>query len=57
MDITYKTNLDDVDWPAMKTALKTDQFDNGRSSAQLKTSFNNSQSVCLAYAEDRLIGT
>lgn len=57
MDITYKTDLDGVDWPAMKATLKADHFDNGRSTAQLKTSFANSQSVCLAYAEDRLIGT
>jgi len=57
MHITYQTNLDGVDWPDMKATLKADDFDNGRSAAQLKTSFTNSQSVCLAYADDRLVGT
>ncbi|MGY8826726.1 MAG: GNAT family N-acetyltransferase [Candidatus Latescibacterota bacterium] len=57
MHITYKKNLDGVDWPDMKATLKADGFDNGRSAAQLKISFSNSQSVCLAYADNRLIGT
>ncbi len=55
--ITYKTDLDSVDWDEMKAALLGDDFDNGRTPAQLETSFAQSAHVCLAYADGRLIGT
>ncbi len=55
--ITYKTDLDGVDWDEMKATLLADDFDNGRTSAQLETSFAQSAHVCLAYADGRLIGT
>jgi hypothetical protein len=29
--VIYKTDLDNVDWTAMKTTLRQDAFDNGRS--------------------------
>lgn len=55
--VTYKTNLDDVDWAQMKATLHTDAFDNGRSPEQLKKSFENSYATCIAYADNRIIGT
>ena len=50
--IIYKTDLDYVDWTEMKTTLRQDSFDNGRSPEQLKTSFENSYAVCIAYLVD-----
>jgi predicted GNAT family acetyltransferase len=55
--ITYKADLDGVDWDAMKATLAQDDFDNGRTPAQLETSFAQSAHICLAYADGRLIGT
>jgi len=55
--ITYKTDLDGVDWDEMKATLVQDDFDNGRTPAQLETSFAQSAHVCLAYADGRLVGT
>jgi len=56
-EIIYKTNLENIDWAEMKTTLHEDAFDNGRSPEQLKTSFENSFVVCVAYSESRIIGT
>jgi ribosomal protein S18 acetylase RimI-like enzyme len=55
--IIYKTNLTNVDWTKMKTTLHEDAFDNGRSPEQLKRSFENSYATCIAYADNRIIGT
>ena len=57
MPITYKLNLDNVDWDEMKGTLSRDNFDNGQSPEQLKKSFENSHSACIAYADNRIIGT
>jgi len=56
-EIIYKTNLENIDWTEMKTTLRQDAFDNGRSPEQLQTSFENSYAICIAYAEGRIIGT
>ncbi|MBE9191678.1 GNAT family N-acetyltransferase [Gloeocapsopsis crepidinum LEGE 06123] len=56
-EIVYKTNLDSVDWTEMKTTLCRDAFDNGRTPEQLKTSFENSYAACVAYANNRIVGT
>ena len=55
--IIYKTDLDRVDWTEMKTTLHQDNFDNGRSPEKLKISFENSYAVCIAYADNRIVGT
>ncbi len=55
--IIYKTDLNNVDWAEMKTTLCQDAFDNGRSPEQLKTSFENSYAVCIAYADNQIIST
>jgi ribosomal protein S18 acetylase RimI-like enzyme len=41
----------------MKAAVAADDFDNGRTPAQLEASFRNSAVVVIAYAEERIIGT
>lgn len=55
--VTYKTNLDNVDWTEMKATLKSDAFDNGRSPEQLKKSFENSYATCIAYINNSIVGT
>jgi predicted GNAT family acetyltransferase len=56
MTITYKTTLEDVNWDEIKTKVKEDDFDNGRTSEQLKKSFENSAVACIAYAGDEVVG-
>ena len=56
-NVAYKTDLNHVDWVQMKTTLRQDEFDNGRSPEQLKASFENSYATCIAYAEEQIIGT
>jgi hypothetical protein len=56
-EITYRLDCEGVDWAAMKEALAADDFDNGRSPAQLEASFRNSAVPVIAYAGDRIIGT
>lgn len=55
--VTYKQDLENVDWQEMKATLSEDKFDNGRSAEQLKASFTNSFATCIAYAGDRIMGT
>jgi ribosomal protein S18 acetylase RimI-like enzyme len=57
MEVNYKRDLVGVDWDEMKATLVADDFDNGRTPEQLKRSFANSHSTCIAYAEGRIIGT
>ncbi len=56
MTITYKQDLENVDWDALKAKLTEDNFDNGRSPEQLKSSFENSFAVCFACKNDKIIG-
>jgi GNAT superfamily N-acetyltransferase len=44
-DIVYSTDLSDVDWSALKLALRADGFDNGRSPEQYRRSHQNSHAV------------
>jgi ribosomal protein S18 acetylase RimI-like enzyme len=55
--VSYKLNCEGVDWEAMKRVLVADNFDNGRTPAQLEKSFRNSAVVAIAYAETRIVGT
>lgn len=57
MAIAYKRDLDGVDWAAMKAVLVADDFDNGRTPAQLETSFRNSFGTCIAYDNNQIVGT
>ena len=54
--ITFREQMDGVDWAALKAVLHADDFDNGRSPAQLAASFHNSLAV-IAYTGDQIIGT
>jgi predicted GNAT family acetyltransferase len=54
--ITYKTNLEGVDWAALKNLLEEDDFDNGRTPEKLQESFKNSHAVVFALDGERVIG-
>lgn len=57
MGLQYKFDLVGVDWDEMKSILKSDQWDNGRTPKQYKDSFENSYVTCLVYLNGNLIGT
>jgi predicted GNAT family acetyltransferase len=57
MPITYRFNLDNMDWAEMKRSLAADDFDNGRTPAQLEKSFRNSHSASIAYCDGHIVGT
>jgi ribosomal protein S18 acetylase RimI-like enzyme len=56
-EVIYKTDFENIDWVEMKTTLQEDAFDNGRSPEQLQKSFENSFATCVAYVNNRIIGT
>jgi len=55
--VTYKTDLDAVDWNEMKATVARDGFDNGRTPEQLRASFEASFGSVIAYDGERIIGT
>ena len=57
LTVTYKSDFDGVDWAEMKATLRQDAFDNGRSPEQLRVSFEKSYATCIAYVDDRIVGT
>jgi N-acetylglutamate synthase-like GNAT family acetyltransferase len=57
LNIEYRDQLIEVDWAEMKSRCAEDNFDNGRTPAQLQKSFENSHATCIAYAEGHIIGT
>ena len=58
MNIDYKLSyIAGVDWAQMKERLIGDDFDNGRTRDQLRESFANSHSFCIAYAGLDIVGT
>ncbi len=52
----FKEDISGIDWEALKSTLQADQFDNGRSAEQLRTSFAASFAVCFAIVNGRVIG-
>lgn len=46
----------DVDWVQAKADLRADDFDNGRSPAALRQSFEGSQHAVFAWVDRRLVG-
>jgi predicted GNAT family acetyltransferase len=56
MTIRYDTSCDAVDWEQAKADLAADDFDNGRSAAALRRSFEQSQHVAFALDGDRVVG-
>jgi predicted GNAT family acetyltransferase len=57
MTIVYRDDLAQIDWREMKSALAADDFANGRTPEQLKTSFQNSQGACIAWFDLQIVGT
>ena len=57
MAITYRSNLEGVNWDALRKDLIEDDFHNGRTSHQLKLSFENSAHQVLARDKSRVIAT
>ena len=56
IELTLDAQTDRVDWSEAKTLLHEDDFDNGRSPAALRRSFENSQHVVYARINGRLVG-
>ena len=54
--ISYKTDLADVNWDEIKAKVQADDFDNGRTPAQLEASFRNSGATVIAYAGAEIVG-
>ena len=58
--VRYKESMEGVDWEALKAQLTADDFHNGRTTQQLRVSFENSQHVAIAWIDEqqtRVIGT
>lgn len=53
---TVVADLDRVDWAQAKADLAADNFDNGRSPAALRKSFEQSAHVAFAWLDGRLVG-
>ncbi len=54
--VSYRTDLEGVDWHEIKAKVAADDFDNGRSPEQLERSFRNSGATVIAYAGHEVIG-
>jgi len=55
--IRYSEESGHVDWERLKEDLAADQFDNGRTSDELRRSFEASRFVAFAWDGDRIVGT
>ena len=55
-EITFATTTEGIDWDEAKADLAADDFDNGRSAAALRLSFENSQHVAFARDGTRVVG-
>jgi len=53
--ISFRSDLEGVDWDALKRDLIADDFHNGRTTAQLRLSFENSSFVAMAFDGGRCI--
>lgn len=56
MSVRIDSSLDGIDWAAARADLIADGFDNGRSPAALRLSFEQSQHVAIARDGDRVVG-
>lgn len=57
MPVTVDSSLAGIDWDRLKADLAADDFDNGRSPAALRRSFEQSQQVAIARDGDHVVGT
>jgi len=53
--IEFRTDLETVDWESLQQDLITDNFHNGRTTTQLRLSFENSTHVAMGFDDDRCI--
>jgi predicted GNAT family acetyltransferase len=56
MELRIDGSLEGVDWEQAKADLAADDFDNGRSAAALRRSFEQSQHVAIARDGGRVVG-
>ena len=56
MTVRIDSSLDGIDWAPAQADLIADDFDNGRSPAALRRSFEQSQHVAIARDGDRVVG-
>ena len=56
MTVRIDESLEGIDWTQAKADLTADDFDNGRSPAALRASFERSQHVVIARDGDRVVG-
>lgn len=56
MNVTIDASMVGIDWDRAKSDLAADDFDNGRSAAALRLSFQNSQYVAFARDGDHVVG-
>jgi predicted GNAT family acetyltransferase len=56
MPVQIDTTLDSINWDRAKADLAADDFDNGRSAAALRRSFESSQHVAFARDGDHVVG-
>jgi ribosomal protein S18 acetylase RimI-like enzyme len=56
MSIRVDNSLAGIDWELAKADLAADDFDNGRSAAALRRSFEQSQHVAIARDGERVVG-
>ena len=54
--VVIDDDVERVDWNRAKVDLAADNFDNGRSAAALRRSFEQSQHVAFAWGDGRLVG-
>lgn len=54
--VRIDASLEGIDWDRAKADLAADHFDNGRSAAALRRSFEQSQHVVFARDGDRVVG-
>ncbi len=57
MAVSFHENPGNVNWELLRKDLTDDKFHNGRTTHQLKLSFENSQLQAYASEEERCIGT
>ena len=56
MSVQIDSSLEGIDWVRAKADLAADDFDNGRSPAALRRSFEQSQHVSIARDGDHVVG-
>lgn len=57
MSIEYRMDVEGVDWESFKNDLIDDDFHNGRTTRQLRLSFENSAHAVMVWDGDRVIGS